>query len=593
MRKGKQAVEKKGIEVETSSHPLGRAVGRRSMLQGIATLAGCSILPAVTAESAPAQSGAKAVAESSAPPPGTANTIIRASDSNAVVETNSGKVRGFTRNGINTFLGIPYAASPEAKARFQAPEKVTPWTGLRSSMQYGFVSPQEARAGWGNDEVAWMFDWDDGRFGEDCLRVNVWTPGVNDSKKRPVMVWLHGGGFSAGSGQELKSYYGENLSRRGDAVVVSLNHRLGVLGYLDLSQVGGPNYAHSANCGMLDIVAALEWVRDNIANFGGDPGNVMIFGQSGGGGKVNTLMAMPAAKGLFHRAAVQSGSLMNAAKPDDAGKLGAAVLQQLNLSAGQIDQIHDVPVDKLIAAGHAAVASLAQPFAPGRTFTLPRIGWQPTQDGSDLPIQPWDPTAPAQTAEVPVIVGTVLNEFSTGLYDTQLPTLTDAQLLERVKATHGDKSAHIIEVFRSAHPKAKSGEIFSRISAAPVRQGGVTQCERKAAQNAAPAYNYWFTWQTPVLDGRPGAFHCSELAFVFDNTDRCAPMTGGGPGPRALAAQVSDAWLHFARTGDPNHSGLPHWPAFTAAQCPTMIFDTECVMKNNPDGAERKALSES
>jgi len=406
------------------------------------------------------------------------------------------------------------------------------------------------------------------------------------------MVWLHGGGFSAGSGQELKSYYGENLSRRGDAVVVSLNHRLGVLGYLDLSQFGAA-YKDSANLGMLDIIAALEWVRDNIANFGGDPASVMIFGQSGGGGKVNALMAMPAAKGLFHRAAVQSGSLMNAGKPEDSGRLGAAVLQQLGLSASPIGQIHDVPVDKLISAGIAAVRSFAQPFSPGRTFALPRIGWQPTVDGVNLPSQPWDPAAPAQTADVPVIVGTVLNEFSTGLYDTKLPTLTDAELLERVKGIHGDKAAHIIEVFHRAHLTEKPGDIFSRISAAPVRQGGITQCERKAAQKAAPAFNYWFTWRTPVLDARPGAFHCAELAFVFDNTDRCAPMTGGGPGPRALAAKVSEAWIHFARHGNPNHGGLPHWPAFTADQCPTMIFDADCVMKNNPDTAERKVLTEA
>ncbi len=570
-----------------NSHSSRKAASRRSLLQGAVALAGSSMLPAMAVQVFAADAKPAAVA----PPPGTANTIIVASDSNAIVETTAGKVRGFTRNGINTFLGIPYAGTTEGKARYQAPTKVAPWTGLRSSMEYGFVSPQEPRAGWGNDEVAWMFDWDDGRPGEDCLRVNIWTPGVNDSKKRPVMVWLHGGGFSAGSGQELKSYYGENLSRRGDVVVVSLNHRLGVLGYLDLSQVGGTTYANSANAGMLDIVAALEWVRDNIAKFGGDPGNVMIFGQSGGGGKVNALMAMPAAKGLFHKAAVESGSLMNAAKPEDSGKLGAAVLQQLGLSASQIDQIQTLPVDRLIGAGRAAVASLATPFQPGRAFALPRIGWQPSVDGTNLPAQPWDPTAPAISANVPLLVGTVLNEFSSALLDTKLASLTPEELKARVTAIYGDRSAHIIDVFRQAHPNAKPGELFSRISAAPVRQSGIAQAERKAAQGAAPAFNYWFTWQTPVLDGRPGAFHCSEIAFVFDNTDRCAPMTGGGPGPRALAANVSDAWINFARHGDPNHSGIPHWPSFTADKCPTMIFDAVCEMKNDPDGAERAALS--
>jgi len=563
-------------------------IRRRSLIKGAAALAGAaaaSVLQPVSAAAEP-----RTTQPSTA---GVCNTLINASNENAIVETSAGKVRGFARNGINTFLGIPYAGSTEGKARFQTPTKLVPWTGLRSSMQYGFVSPQEPRAGWADDEVAWMFDWDDGRPGEDCLRVNIWTPEANGGKKRPVMVWLHGGGFSAGSGQELKSYYGENLSRRGDVVVVSLNHRLGVLGYLNLAEIGGAAYADSANAGMLDIVAALEWVRDNIANFGGDPGNVMIFGQSGGGGKVNTLMAMPAAKGLFHRAAVESGSLLNASTADDSAKLGAAVMQQLGLSASQIDQIHDVPVEKLIQAGIAAVKTLAPPFRPGGAFRLPRIGWQPTVDGSNLPTQPYDPVAPAMSAQVPLLVGTVLNEFASALYDPTLSTMTLDELKTRVKASYEDRAEHIIEVFRAAAPGVSPGEIMSRISAAPVRQSAITQAERQAALGGAPVFNYWFCWQTPVLDRRPGAFHCSELSFVFDNTDRCAPMTGGGPGPRALAAKVSDAWINLARHGDPNHSGLPHWPAFTAGKCPTMIFDTECVMKDNPDGAERASLRET
>ena len=583
MRIGGKRNVREDLKVQDSA-----VIARRSLMKGAAALAGAAAASVLQ----PVASGAEPRAVAPAMP-GFCNTIIVGSNENAIVETTAGKVRGFTRNGINTFLGIPYAGSTAGKARFDAPTKPVPWTGLRSSMQYGFVSPQEPRAGWADDEVAWMFDWDDGRPGEDCLRVNIWSPGLNDGRKRPVMVWLHGGGFSAGSGQELKSYYGENLSRRGDVVVVSLNHRLGVLGYLNLAEAGGSSYANSGNAGMLDIVAALEWVRDNIANFGGDPGNVMIFGQSGGGGKVNTLMAMPAAKGLFHRAAVESGSLMDAATADDSAKLGAAVLQQLGISPSQIDQIKDVPVDRLVGAGIAAIKSLATPMQLGRSFSLPRIGWQPMVDGTNLPAQPWDPAAPALSANVPLLVGTVLNEFSNALYDPSLISMTDDQLKARVATTYKDQAAHIIDVFRAANPKATPGQLMSLISAAPVRQGAITQAERKAAQGAAPAFNYWFTWQTPVLDGRPGAFHCSELSFVFDNTDRCAPMTGGGPGPRALAAKVSDAWINFARHGDPNHSGLPHWPAFTAAECPTMIFDTECVMKNDPDGAERASLRQA
>jgi para-nitrobenzyl esterase len=563
------------------------ALDRRTLLKTAATVVGgtalCGVLPDVSV-ARPAPSDASGADNSR-------DVIIVASDENAIVETTAGKVRGFSRDGISTFLGIPFAATTAGAARFMPPAKAAPWTGVRSSMQYGFVSPQGPRSGWGNDEVAWMFDWDDGRPGEDCLRVNIWTPGVNDNKKRPVMVWLHGGGFSAGSGQELKSYYGENLSRRGDVVVVSLNHRLGVLGYLDLSGVGGEKYARSGNVGMLDIVAALEWVRDNISNFGGDPGSVLIFGQSGGGGKVNSLMAMPAAKGVFHKAAVQSGSLLRVSTQEDSRKLGAAVMQQLGLNASQIDEIQTLPPERLIGAGAAAIASLAPSAQPGGTFRLPRIGWQPTLDGKDIPHQPFDPVAPEMSAQVPLLVGTVLNEFASGLYDLKLTSLTDDELKTRVSAIYKDRTDHIISVFRAGHPNAKPGEIMSRISAASVRQGAITQAELKSAQKAAPVFNYWFTWQTPVLDGRPGAFHCSEIAFVFDNTDRCAPMTGGGPLPRAVAAKMSDAWINFARHGDPNHSGLPHWPAFTAEQCPTMIFDTECVMKNNPDTEERKVIT--
>ena len=574
--------QRQNSQVEGSN---GNSIRRRDLLKGAAVSAA-----GVAASAAIPFRGASAATNGSTPKLEYCNTSIVASNENAIIETTAGKVRGFTRNGISTFKGIPYAGTTEGKARFQPPAKVTPWTGVLSSMQYGFVSPQEPRAGWANDEGAFVFDWDDGRPGEDCLRVNLWTPGVSDKKKRPVMVWLHGGGFSAGSGQELKSYYGENLSRRGDVVVVSLNHRLGVLGYLNLAEIGGEKYADSANLGMLDIVAALEWVRDNIANFGGDPGNVMIFGQSGGGGKVNTLMAMPAAKGLFHRAAVQSGSLLNASTADDSAKLGAAVLQQLGIGASEIDKIQDVPVDKLISAGIAGVRSLAPPFQPDGTFRLPRIGWQPTVDGKNLPTQPYDPAAPAMSAQVPLLVGTVLNEFTNALFDPTLATLTDDGLKERVTAQYKDKAQHIIDVFRAAHPHDSPGDLFSRISAAPVRQGAITQAERQAALGGAPVFMYWFCWKTPVLDGRPGAFHCSELSFVFDETDRCAPMTGGGPGPRALAAKVSEAWINLARRGDPNHPGLPKWPAFTASDKTVMIFDNTCEAKNDPDAEERRAL---
>ncbi len=561
-------------------------ISRRALIRGGAILAGgtaaAALLPPISARSL---AGAAAVPAMNSDP-------IVASDNKAIVETSAGKVRGYTRNGIYTFKGIPYGATTEGSARFMPPTKPASWAGLRSSMQYENVAPQGARAGWANDEEAWMFSWEDGIQGEDCLRVNLWTPSINDNKKRPVMVWLHGGGFVAGSGQELRSYDGENLCKRGDVVVVSLNHRLGVLGYLDLSNYGDA-YASSANVGMLDIVLALEWVRDNIGNFGGNSANVTIFGQSGGGGKVNTLMAMPTAKGLFHRAITQSGSMLRVGVHEKSSKLAAAVLSELGLSDSQVSQLHTLPFERLVSAGVAVTQRNARPGPPDFRRLADQLGWAPVVDGKVVPQQPFDPAAPAISSNVPLMVGTVLNEFLTAINHPEYESMSEEAVAKRVSDLYGDKSAEVIKVFRQAHPGAKPFDILSLIFAAPVRQAAVTQAERKAALGAAPAYLYWFTWQTPVLDGRPRAFHCSELAFCFDNTDRCENMTGGGPEARSLAAKVSEAWLAFARSGNPNHRGLPEWPTFTAEKCPTMRFDTLCGVENNPDGVERKVIAES
>jgi para-nitrobenzyl esterase len=430
-----------------------------------------------------------------------------------------------------------------------------------------------------------MFEWDDGQPGEDCLRINVWTPAV-DTRKRPVMVWLHGGGFSAGSGQELKAYEGEAVARRGDVVVVSLNHRLNVLGHLNLAEYG-TRWVASANAGMLDLVLALEWVRDNIANFGGDPGNVMIFGQSGGGSKVSTLMAMPAAKSLFHKAAIQSGSQLRQSTPDVSAKLAAAVLAELGISASQVDRLESVPIAKLIEAQGTA---LRKAF-PASTIPGGGGGWRPTADGKILPQQPFDPVAPSISSNVPMLIGTVLNEQTHGINHPEYESLTDEQCARRVQERYREKGSAMWDAYRKAYPKAKPFDVMSRLFAAPSRQNAVLQAERKTALGAAPAYLFWFTWQTPVLDGRPRAFHCSELPFVFDNTDRCAAMTGGTAEARALGAKMADAWIAFARKGDPNHAGLPKWPVFSAEKGPVMIFDNKCEVRNDPDRAERLVVA--
>ena len=556
---------------------------RRSILLGAATLAGGAWLPT---EGAAAGSG----------PSGSAANTVLAGRGKAIVETTSGRVSGFIRNGIHTFKGIPYGGPVSGAGRFQPPVKPTPWAGVRSSMQFGQVCPQVARTGWANDEEAWLFSWDDGIPGEDCLRVNVWTPGVNDNRKRPVMVWIHGGGFQAGSGQELPSYDGENLAKGGDVVVVSLNHRLAVLGFLNLAELGGERYAASANVGQLDLVAALEWVRDNIAAFGGDPGNVTIFGQSGGGAKVSTLLAMPAARGLFHKAIVQSGSGLRMVRPETSARLAAAVVAELNLSRHHLDQLHQLPVAALVAAGQAAMRKMGSGGGGGyRIFQrgADRAGWGPTVDGKILPQHPFDPAAPAIADGVPMLIGTTLNEFVSGINNPQVDALTESELMARVREMYGEKAGRIVDAYRQSNPTAKPFDLFSFISAVTTRHNAVAQSDLKAARKAAPVYQYLFTWQTPVLDGRPKAFHCAELAFCFDNVDRCLNMTGGGPEARKLAARVSGAWIAFARSGNPNHAGLPKWPVYTPANGEVMIFDNKCEVRNDPDRVERRLITQA
>ena len=576
---------RENLRTDQQQLALQKPMNRRGLLQSAAALLGTT---AVSSLGTAVAQAAHTKADAGQPTPAGKSTIV-ASDEDAIAETVTGKIRGYIRNGIFTYKGIPYGDTTAGSGRFQPPQKASPWTGVRSSMQYGRVCPQGPRASWNNDEEAWLFSYDDGVPGEDCLRVNIWTPGINDHKKRPVMVWLHGGGFVSGSCQEHQSYDGERLSRRGDVIVVSLNHRLGPLGYLNLAAYG-EKYASSAHLGMLDIITALEWVRDNIANFGGDPGNVTIFGQSGGGGKVGTLMAMPAAQGLFHRAIVQSGSFLRAVVPEKSAILTKAMLDELNLSASQVDQLQTVPLKKLIEAGDAALLK-THPHAPlVWSRVADQLGWGPVVDGKLLPQHPFDPTAPAISKQVPMLIGTTLNEFTTSLNHPEYESMTEAEVKRRLGDMYGNNPEHIIQVFRAAHPDAKPFDIFSLAMTAQVRQGAVIQAALKSAQGT-PAYLYWFTWKTPVLDGRPRAIHCCDLPFCFDNTDRSENLTGGGPGPRALAANVSEAWIHFARTEAPNHSGIPNWPAFSAGSCPTMIFDNQCKLQNNPDKAERQVIA--
>jgi para-nitrobenzyl esterase len=510
----------------------------------------------------------------------------------AIVRTAAGQVRGFTRNGIFIFKGIPYGDTTAGENRFMPPRPVKPWSDIRPALAWGPVSPHGPRAGWVNQEEQFLYYWDDGFPGEDMLRVNVWTPGVADGKKRPVLVWIHGGGYASGSSQELRPYDGERLARLHDVVLVSMNHRLNVFGFLDLSQIGGERYAQSGNASMLDLVQALEWVRDNIAAFGGDAGNVTIFGQSGGGGKVTTLMAMPAAKGLFHKAAAFSGSFIAASSRDAAKALAQAVMKELGLGPSEVAKLHTVTMEALLNASQVAQQKVV-PFrfpAPG-TPPVINLGWQPVIDGVVLPENPFEKAAPQLSATIPFLVGNTFHEFATGIDKPHAHQTTWEQLTATLTPQLGARTAKATAAYRAAFPSAKPFEVAGMIGADLFRRGTILQTERKAAQNAAPVYAYWFGWKTPVLDGRPLAFHCQDLAFWFDNVDLCVQATGGGDDARRLASAMSGALVAFARTGDPNHDGIPKWAPFTETRRAMMIWDSPSQVKIDPDRDARQALA--
>lgn len=547
---------------------------RRRWMQHAALLAGASAAFGTAACQSGTTSTARRPSGSSA-----VDGVVETPDS-AIVETTAGRVRGFVRNGVYVYKGIPYGDTTAGGNRFMPPRPPTPWTGVRPTVAWGPVCPHPPRAGWVNQEEQFLYQWDDGFPGEDMLRINVWTPAVNDNGKRPVLVWIHGGGFQTGSSQELRAYDGENLAARHDAVLVSMNHRLNVFGFLDLSRIGGEAYAQSVNLGMTDLVLALEWVRDNIERFGGDPNNVTIFGQSGGGRKVSTLMAMPSARGLFHRAAVLSGSHLRQNTPDQTERQARAVLSQLGISPSNLRRLHEVPTVDLVNAAIEAQRSLQ-----------PSVSWGPVVDGSVLPAHAFDPTAPATAADVPLLVGNTFVEFGGGMGNPTAHELTFDGLRERLLPTLGDRTDRVIEGYRRIFPSMPPFEIAGLVvGTRAYRLAAVTMGDLKSAQ-PAPVYMYWFGWNTPVLDGRPLSFHCQDLAFWFDNIDRCAQATGGTDEARQLADQMSRAFVAFARTGNPNHGGLVEWPAYNSTSRPTMIFDNSgAAVREDPDAEVRDLL---
>jgi para-nitrobenzyl esterase len=500
-----------------------------------------------------------------------------AADGEAIAETAAGRVRGTMVGDIKVFKGIRYGASTAGRNRFMPPVKPTPWTGVRDALAYGPSAPQTVvRAG---ARLARPES-------EDCLVLNVFTPGLADNRKRPVMVWLHGGGFSSGSGSSAL-YDGVSLARTHDVVLVSINHRLNAFGFTYLGDVSS-EFAKSGAVGLLDVVAALQWVKTNIERFGGDPNLVTIFGQSGGGRKVATLMAMPDAAGLFHRAVIESGAILKLLTREQAVQTTTLLRNELGLKPGQLRELQNVPMERLIAANDAT---------EGRR-PLPEVGMaagSPTVDGVTIPNHPWDPSGPALSANIPLIIGWTRTEET--YYQRPTPenlAMSDAGMRALIGKRLGADAEAVIAAYKAAYPAATPYDLNIMMTTDHPRGTYSRElAKRKAAQNAAPAYLYRFDWETPEGGGQMKSPHTVEIQFVFNNVANTGELISKRPDAHALAAKVSAAWVAFARTGDPNIKDLPKWPAYSAGLRDTMLFNTESRLAQDPDRGPRLAMEKA
>jgi len=521
------------------------------------------------------------VCAADAPPASPLRDPLVASAHIGLVDTSSGKVRGFVRHGTYTYRGIPYAHA----ARFMPPEPPARWEGVRTALTYGFVCPQAdiVRI---DDQGEFLTPHRYGIANEECQNLNIWTPSLSADNHRPVMVWIHGGGFTNGSSIEQLAYDGENLSRKGGVVVVSVNHRLNVTGFLDLSAYG-PQYRQSGNAGIMDLVAALQWIRVNIANFGGDPMNVTIFGQSGGGGKVTTLMATPAAHGLFQKAIVESGSLrgmgMTLNDSKTSRRVAELTLRNLGLQPSQVDQLQSMPYRQLNEAAGKALKMVGEEKGSMGLFG-DGIPWAPTVDGEYIPAQPMDTAAPAQSRDIPLLVGTTLNEFPLVNRDPAARGASDwnlSQVRDYLRGKYGDRAAAVEAAFRRSYPEMRPADwlYVDRL----FRPGAIAAANLKSDQRGAPVFAYLFAWQSPIMDGVSRATHCMEIPFVFNNIALADQVTGGGSAAEAMADKVSRAWIHFARSGDPTVKGIPLWPAYTRDNGATMVLDNSSHVVHHHD----------
>jgi para-nitrobenzyl esterase len=505
----------------------------------------------------------------------------------AVAKTQYGKVRGFLDGGVFTFKGIPYGQNTAGENRWLPAKPPVPWKDNFPALIYGANCPQRLH-NFTAIEQSFLQDWDDGWLSEDMLKLNVWTPSLSGS--RPVMVYFHGGGFSFGSSYELPSQEGAQMARFHDVVAVSVNHRLNILGFFDVSEVGGSAYEDSANVGMTDLVASLKWVHENIANFGGDPDRVMIYGQSGGGSKVTTLMGMPSAAGLFHRASVQSGGGGNIPSLEQQKEFARQVIKELGIGSKDIGALQKMDWIHLNAAGNAVMERMNPPrrglTGPGSPRAPePRVGWSPTLDGKIINMRSFYDGAPEISKNIPMLIGSVSEE---GMRYSSNPT--EAEWHKTLAHELGEeKATKLISAMKKAHPEKSIRTLSYGVQGISARNRVTNMAKMKHDLHAAPVYTYYFTWQSPMLGGDAGAWHTSELAFCFDNTKRCEQGTGNTPEARALAKKMATAWANLAATGNPSQPGLT-WTPSDPEKCQTMVWDNECLMVDDPEGAVRRIL---
>lgn len=488
------------------------------------------------------------------------------------VETRYGKVRGVEWQGIKTFKGIHYGASTAGKNRYMPPKPPQAWSGVFDAFDYGNIAPQTPTDR--RSHYSGMIFWDrqPGGIGEDCLVLNVWTPSVNDNAKRAVLVVYHGGGFASGSGNSI-GFDGDQAARYDDVVVVSVNHRLSSFGFLNLAGVGAPEeFKYAGVAGALDMAAALTWVKENIDRFGGDPNRVMIFGQSGGGAKTSTLLAMPGAKGLFQRAGVQSGSSLRLATPESATQSAEKFLEVLGIAKNRVADLQKRPFTQLLAAQATARASFS-----------PVIGTDA------LPHHPFDPVAPPESADVPIIIGTTLDDAALSMTNWDL---TEEGLKQYLQKQVGANADRVYEMYRDAYPTVTPYLIQARVATdRGFRRSAYTQAERKAAQGRAPAYLYLWEWPAPAFDGKFGAVHGVDVGAAVH--DFRGPINGSGSEEGTkLVENFAAVWSEFAKTGVPNSSRTPNWPAYDDEQRATMVFDVNTRVVNDHRGEFRKLWEE-